>query len=425
MAYSEKFSTCNFTPLFLFRICSTRLVRELRYRIQVLKKMLRMKHLFWLAACVSVCWLQGSALVAQETGAEARKYANEFLNIGVGARAMGMGNTQTALATGVTAGYWNPAGLAAPEASLDPEISLMHSAYFGNVATYNYVAFAMPIDSAGYKRFAVSLIRIGVDDIANTLLFRQPDGSFDVNEITSFSVSDFAAIFSYGWRPKKPSPFSFGVNGKVIYRGAGRFGNGWGFGLDASLRYDRKRFKLGIMARDITQTFTAWTYNTETFEEAFINAGQDVPQNRVEITRPSLRIGLAYEIPIGKRFDLTPSMDINTFFDGERVSGIANLGGANIDPHLGVELAYTNDLGMKVAFLRGGVYNFQYLDLGNEETNVSDVFPTVGVGIHINNFQLEYALTNFQQLSAGSSAGFTNVGSDLLTHVVSISVRVR
>ncbi|MFK7970651.1 MAG: hypothetical protein AB8F95_09795 [Bacteroidia bacterium] len=378
-----------------------------------------------LARAVLIGLLMATTTLCAQQSAEARKYANEFLNIGVGARALGMGNTQTALATGVTAGYWNPAGLAAREASLDPEVSLMHAAYFGNVAAYNYVGFAMPIDSAGRKRFGLSLVRIGVDDIANTLYFRMPDGSFNLDEIRSFSISDFAAIFSYGWRPKGESPFSFGVNGKVVYRGAGRFGNAWGFGLDAGLRYQRNNFTLGIMTKDITQTFTAWTYNTETFEEAFINAGQEIPQNRVEITRPSVRLGLAYELSLGKRFDLTPALDFDVFFDGERVAAFANFDNISLDPHLGLELAYTNDLGRKVAFLRGGIYNFQYLDLGSEETSVSDVFPTMGIGLRVNNFELDYALTNFQQLSAGSSAGFTTLGSDLLTHVVSLNVRIR
>jgi hypothetical protein len=39
------------------------------------------------------------------------KYVNEFLSIGVGARALGMSQAQIVSANDVTAGYWNPAGL--------------------------------------------------------------------------------------------------------------------------------------------------------------------------------------------------------------------------------------------------------------------------------------------------------------------------
>ena len=41
----------------------------------------------------------------------APKYSNEFLAIGVGADALGLGNSVVAQTGGVMSGYWNPAGL--------------------------------------------------------------------------------------------------------------------------------------------------------------------------------------------------------------------------------------------------------------------------------------------------------------------------
>lgn len=58
-----------------------------------------------LAALLLLSWSGAKAQVSTP------KYSNEFLNIGVGGRALGMGNVQSALATDATAGYWNPAGL--------------------------------------------------------------------------------------------------------------------------------------------------------------------------------------------------------------------------------------------------------------------------------------------------------------------------
>jgi len=43
--------------------------------------------------------------------AQFRKYSNEFLNIGAGARGLAMGSAQVASVDDGTAGYWNPAGL--------------------------------------------------------------------------------------------------------------------------------------------------------------------------------------------------------------------------------------------------------------------------------------------------------------------------
>ena len=44
--------------------------------------------------------------------AQAPKYSNEFLAIGVGSQALGLGKAVSATTNDVTAGYWNPAGLA-------------------------------------------------------------------------------------------------------------------------------------------------------------------------------------------------------------------------------------------------------------------------------------------------------------------------
>ena len=68
---------------------------------------------------------------------QGRKYSNEFLNIGVDARAMGMSNSVIASVNDVTAGYWNPAGLLDLE---DKQLSLMHASYFANIANYDYIA---------------------------------------------------------------------------------------------------------------------------------------------------------------------------------------------------------------------------------------------------------------------------------------------
>lgn len=58
----------------------------------------------------------------------APKFSNEFLAIGVGARALGMSNAQVASVNGVTSGYWNPAGLM--QLTGDFQVDLMHAEYF-------------------------------------------------------------------------------------------------------------------------------------------------------------------------------------------------------------------------------------------------------------------------------------------------------
>src|ERR1700746_1106429 len=78
--------------------------------------------------------------------AQAPKYSNEFLNIGVGARALGMSNSYITSVNDVTAGYWNPAGLLG--IGNQHQAALMHSEYFAGIAKYDYGAFATKLDSS-------------------------------------------------------------------------------------------------------------------------------------------------------------------------------------------------------------------------------------------------------------------------------------
>lgn len=123
---------------------------------------------------------QASFLLAQTI---APKYSNEFLKIGVGARAFAMGGGMTAIAEDVTAGYWNPAGLIALPRNY--EVSVMHSEYFASIAKYDYAGFSAKIDSV--SRIGFTFIRLGVDDIPNTLNFKEGN-TFNYSNITSKCV---------------------------------------------------------------------------------------------------------------------------------------------------------------------------------------------------------------------------------------------
>ncbi len=341
-------------------------------------------------------------------GPQARKYSNEFLKIGVSARAFGMGNAQTAIAEDVSGGYWNPAALAHSEALLYPELALMHASYFANIASYNWIGFTMPVDSAGDRRFGATLIRFGIDDIPNTLQLVEPDGTINYDRIQSFSVTDLAVILSYAWRPKQVQGLLLGVNMKIIYRGVGRFANAWGFGLDLGAHYEREHFRAGLVLMDATNTINAWTFNTETFGQAFINTGNELPENSLELTRPTIRLGVAYDFQLGRRFALLASLDNDIFTDGNRPFALISGGGLSLDPRAGLELAYKNSQYRKVAFLRAGAYNLQNV-VNNDAEEVIGLFPTAGVGIVIRNFQLDYALANIG-----------NFSENLHSHVVSL-----
>src|SRR5215467_15570992 len=72
-----------------------------------------------------------------------RKYSNEFLNIGAGARGLAMGSAQVASVDDGTAGYWNPAALVGIKDY--PQVNLMHSEYFAGIGKYDYASVALPL----------------------------------------------------------------------------------------------------------------------------------------------------------------------------------------------------------------------------------------------------------------------------------------
>eukprot|EP01035_Chromulina_nebulosa_P056215 gene56215-77053_t len=80
--------------------------------------------------------LSAAVLLCLGTKAQFRKYSNEFLNIGAGARALGMGGANIASVSGTTAGYWNPARLTTVKDH--PHAALMHAEYFAGIGKYEY-----------------------------------------------------------------------------------------------------------------------------------------------------------------------------------------------------------------------------------------------------------------------------------------------
>src|SRR5439155_6102528 len=103
-----------------------------------------------------------TTIICISATAQFRKYSNEFLNIGAGARGLAMGSAQVASVNDGTAGYWNPAGLVGVKDH--PQLNLMHAEYFAGIGKYDYASLALP--TANNKRtLGVSILRFAVDDI--------------------------------------------------------------------------------------------------------------------------------------------------------------------------------------------------------------------------------------------------------------------
>lgn len=311
------------------------------------------------------------------------KYSNEFLSLGVGARALGMSNVQTALASDVTAGYWNPSGLA--EMQNKYQAGLMHASYFAGVANYDYAGFCFRIDTA--SAMAISIIRFAVDDIPDTRFLYDADGSINYDRISFFSAAEYAFIASYGRKVRSIPGLNIGMNVKVVHRNVGRFASAWGFGLDASVLFHRNDWMFGLMLRDATGTFNAWSHNRELIEESYIETGNEIPQNALETTLPKAIIGVGKKFGIFNHLSLTTAADLDITFDGQR-NTLYSLGRVSADPHAGIEFDYAG-----VAFIRFGVKNIQQYETMNAE-KAWEYEPDFGVGVKIQDFKIDYAFTD-------------------------------
>ena len=310
------------------------------------------------------------------------KYSNEFLNIGLGARALGMGKVQVSLADNSTAGYWNPAGLARQTARYDG--TLMHSELFAGIVKNDYAAFSMPLDEK--SAIAVSLLRVGIDNIADTRSLIDQTGQIDYNRVTTFSIADYAALLSYA-RKIGPEGLTVGGSAKIIYRNIGSFANAYGFGIDAGLQYYRSGWQLGLMARDITTTFNSWSIDSEKFKNtAPFGIKEEVPTNSTEITLPRFVLGVSRQMKLPKEFTALIAADIEATTDGRRNTPIAG-DVVSIDPRIGIEVGYKN-----LAFLRGGAGNFQKVSAYDKSKSTVGQY-SLGAGVALSSLRLDLALS--------------------------------
>ena len=322
------------------------------------------------------------------------KYSNEFLAIGVGARAQGMSNAMVAHVGDVSAGYWNPAGLT--QIDVPFQISAMHAEWFAGIAKYDYLSFAKPLKGDHKSTIGVSVIRLGIDNIPNTLNLIEPDGTINYDNISTFSAADYAFLFSYGRDIKiKNKTLSLGGNAKVIRRVIGSFGNAWGFGIDLGVQYRTGNWRFGLMCRDITSTFNAWSFSLKDSEkEVFKATNNEIPESSVEITLPRFIFGAARKFNFKKNVSLLATLDFDLTTDGQRNVLISSKA-FNIDPHLGIEAAYKDFI-----FLRAGVGNFQKaLDDVNGTKEIVTVQPNFGIGLRFGSLHVDYALTNIGNVS--------------------------
>ena len=330
-----------------------------------------------------------------------RNYSNEFMNIGVDAAALGMSNAVVASSQDVNSGYWNPAGLVHLE---DSQLALLHSSYFANIANYNYVAFAMPLDDR--TAIGISLIRFGVDDILDTTKLIDQQGVVNYDRINLFSAADYGLTFSFA-RKLPLEGLNYGVNAKVIRRIIGDFASSWGFGFDLGIQFDVNDWKFGLMARDITTTFNSWAFDAgrlEDIQNAIPGENQEAPET-TELSLPKLQLGISKLFTFNYDYSLRAEIDLIARF--EQNNDLISTSFVSINPAIGFDFGYTG-----LVFLRAGVGNFQN-ELQIDNTESLSFQPNFGLGFKYNGIALDYAFTDIGDQSAALYSNVFSIKIDL------------
>ncbi|NOZ03866.1 MAG: PorV/PorQ family protein [FCB group bacterium] len=137
---------------------------------------------------------QGATKVASSIG--------QFLKIGVGARAAGMAESFSAVATDVTAIYWNPAGLSRIDRN---QLFFSHINWLASIS-YDFFAIGIPLGNFGALGLFATSVQVPEDEVRTVL---QPEGTGEF-----FEAGDLAIGFSYA--RNITDRFSVGFVGKLV-----------------------------------------------------------------------------------------------------------------------------------------------------------------------------------------------------------------
>ena len=222
------------------------------------------------------------------------KFAAEFLKIGVGARALGMGGAFVSIADDASATYWNPAGIVQLSSR---EAMGMHASQFGGVVAHDVLGVVTPLRSGEHRAdVGLTAIRQGVDDIRVTKDAVLPETDengnpiLDESRITKKSAYDLALLLTYG--RSLGDRWAAGANLKLIRQSLVGEGASFGIGADLGLRYQASSsVAFGVRLADATTTQLYWDTGRRETVAPTVTLGVHTTRN-IEALRGSVALAL-------------------------------------------------------------------------------------------------------------------------------------
>ena len=223
--------------------------------------------------------------------AQGGKYAGDFLDQGIGVRALGLGQAYSASATDISAIYYNPAGLSLIGKR---EAYMQYTDLYEGLAYHHFIGYNHPL--FGGWAIAAGWMRVGVDDIQKTVVSQQQLGLIEAG-VDGSTLNVFAGSFSnandayylsigknnaflvdLGWQYfEMPIEIPIGVTFKYINQTIDDFsGSALGFDIGAMIRFKLSdflntpwlgTFAYSLSAKDILGTSVKWDTENQTEDE--------------------------------------------------------------------------------------------------------------------------------------------------------------
>ena len=205
----------------------------------------------------------------------------QFLQIGVGARACGMGEAFSSLSDDASGIYWNPAGIGMID---QKEFLVMHNEWLVGTR-YEFLSGIIPFANLGSFGVAITYFSYGDIEARNEL----------GHHLTDYTAYDFAFALSYSRRII--NSLYGGLTGKIIQS---KIENESGFGFAGDI---------GVLYRTpITSLQIGVSLQHLGTEIKFIDDATKLPT--------TLRVGISYMLPLNM-VSLIPAVDFLKEIDGD------------------------------------------------------------------------------------------------------------